>query len=87
MSLSAPKNYTTRTSNTKRNKRDIKLQAYDHCKKLYQKYFANPNVLLMNQLKQNFLQLYHRFKSLDNVILILFKSDMFLFLLVNKLIK
>ncbi len=67
MSLSAPKNYTTRSSNIKKNKRDIKLQAYDHGKKLYQKYYSNPNNFLLNQLKQNYLTLYLNNLSLKDV--------------------
>ena len=67
MSLSAPKNYTTRSSNIKKKKKDIKLQAYDHCKKLYQKYFSNPNNALLNQLKQNYLTLYLNNLSLKDV--------------------
>ena len=67
MSLSAPKNYTTRTSNVKKRKKDIKLQAYDHCKKLYQKYYANPNNSLINQLKQNYLTLYLNYLSIKDV--------------------
>ena len=61
MSLSAPKNYTTRISNQKSQKakkKDIRLQAYDYCKKLYQKYYANPNIFLLNQLKENYLSIY-----------------------------
>ena len=70
MSLSAPKNYTTRTSNIKKRKKDIKLQAYDHCKKLYQKYYANPNNSLINQLKQKYLTLYLNYLSIKDVSII-----------------
>ena len=61
MSLSAPKNYTTRPStakNRKNVKKNIKLQAYEYCKKLYQKYYASPNNSLLNQLKEAYLVLY-----------------------------
>ena len=61
MSLSAPKNYAMRPStakNKKNVKKNIKLQAYEYCKKLYQKYYASPNNSLMNQLKEAYLVLY-----------------------------
>ena len=70
MSLSAPKNYTTRTTNTKNQKgkkKDIKLQAYDYCKKLYQKYYANPNIVLLNQLKETVLSLYLNHLSIKDI--------------------
>ncbi len=70
MSLSAPKNYTTRTTNTKNQKgkkKDIKLQAYDYCKKLYKKYYANPNIVLLNQLKETLLSLYLNHLSIKDI--------------------
>ena len=70
MSLSAPKNYTTRTTkykNQKARKKDIKLQAYEYCKKLYQKYYANPNIVLLNQLKETVLTLYLNHLSIKDI--------------------
>jgi centrosomal protein CEP78 len=60
MSLSAPKKLIERKSTSgiqKNAKRDIKALAYDHCKKLYQKYYSNPNIHLINQLKKKELSL------------------------------
>ena len=70
MSFSAPKNYTNRTSNTKikkAKKKDIKLQSYDYCKILYQKYYANPNIYILNQLKENYLALYLNHLSIKDI--------------------
>ena len=70
MSLSAPKNYTTRTTkpkNQKAKKKDIKLQAYEYCKKLYQKYYSNPNIVLLNQLKESILTLYLNHLSIKDI--------------------
>ena len=61
MSFSAPKNNTTRVSNQKNlksKKKDVKLRAFDYSKNLYQKYYAKPNMPLINQLKDNYLSLY-----------------------------
>ena len=70
MSLSAPKNFTTRTSypkNKKTTKKNIKLQAYEHSKKLYQKYYANPNIPLINQLKDTSLVLHLNHLSIKDI--------------------
>ena len=73
MSLSAPKNYTTRPStakNRKNVKKNIKLQAYEYCKKLYQKYYASPNNSLLNQLKEAYLVLYLNHLSISDASII-----------------
>ena len=73
MSFSAPKHYTNRTSNTKvqkTKKKDIKLQSYDYCKKLYQKYYANPNIYILNQLKESYLTLYLNHLSINDISII-----------------
>ena len=70
MSLSAPKKYINRASNPKSQKtkkKNIKLQAYEFCKKLYQKYYANPNIYLLNQLKDNYLTLYLNHLSIKDI--------------------
>ena len=70
MSLSAPKNCINRASkqkNQKTKKKDIKLQSYDYCKKLYQKYYANPNLYILNQLKENYLTLYLNHLSIKDI--------------------
>ena len=70
MSFSAPKNYTTRIQSSKApksKKKDIKLQAYDYCRNLYQKYYAKPNAPLMNQLKDNYLALYLNHLTIKDV--------------------
>ena len=73
MSLSAPKDYTTRPStakNRKNVKKNIKLQAYEYCKKLYQKYYASPNNSLLNQLKEAYLVLYLNHLSISDASII-----------------
>ena len=61
MSLSSPKNNTARINNNKikskqkKNmiQKDSNLSSYEFCKKLYQKNYCNPNILIISQLKQN----------------------------------
>ena len=61
MSLSSPKNNTARINNNKPKskqrknliQRDSNISSYEFCKKLYQKNYCNPNILIISQLKQN----------------------------------
>jgi len=60
MSLSSPKNNTARINNNKikskqkKNmiQKDSNLSSYEFCKKLYQKNYCNPNILIISQIKQ-----------------------------------
>ena len=61
MSLSSPKNNTARINNNKPKskprknliQRESNISSYEFCKKLYQKNYCNPNILIISQLKQN----------------------------------
>ena len=61
MSLSSPKNNTARINNNKPKSKPRKnliqgesnISSYEFCKKLYQKNYCNPNILIISQLKQN----------------------------------
>ena len=63
MSLSSPKNNTSRIYNDKSKskkkliKKDSKLSLHDFTQKLYQNFFSTPNLLLLNQLKNENLTL------------------------------
>ena len=63
MSLSSPKNNTSRIYNDKSKskkkliKKDSKLSLHDYTQKLYQNFFSTPNLLLLNQLKNENLTL------------------------------
>ena len=60
MSLSSPKNNTARINNNKPKskprknliQRDSNISSYEFCKKLYQKNYCNPNILIISQIKQ-----------------------------------
>ena len=60
MSLSSPKNNTARINNNKikskqkknMSQKDSNLSSYEFCKKLYQKNYCNPNILIISQIKQ-----------------------------------
>ena len=78
MSCSSPKNNTERLyknkSRPKSNKAVIKketnLSSYEYCKKLYQKFFTNPNSLLLIQIKQENLNLALSNLSLTDILII-----------------
>ena len=78
MSCSSPKNNTERLyknkSRPKSNKAIIKketnLSSYEYCKKLYQKFFTNPNSLLLIQIKQENLNLALSNLSLTDILII-----------------
>ena len=78
MSCSSPKNNTERLyknkSRPKSNKAIIKketnLSSYEYCKKLYQKFFTNPNSLLLIQIKQENLNLALSSLSLTDILII-----------------
>ena len=78
MSCSYPKNNTERLyknkSRPKSNKAIIKketnLSSYEYCKKLYQKFFTNPNSLLLIQIKQENLNLALSNLSLTDILII-----------------
>ena len=78
MSCSSPKNNTERLyknkSRPKSNKAVIKketnLSSYEYCKKLYQKFFTNPNSLLLIQIKQENLNLALSNLSLNDILII-----------------
>ena len=65
MSLSSPKNNTARIYNNKSKskpkknivKKDSKISSYELCKMLYQKNYANPNPLLLSQIKEENLNI------------------------------
>jgi len=65
MSLSSPKNNTARINNNKikskqkKNmiQKDSNLSSYEFCKKLYQKNYCNPNILIISQIKQTNLKI------------------------------
>ena len=78
ISCSSPKNNTERLyknkSRPKSNKAIIKketnLSSYEYCKKLYQKFFTNPNSLLLIQIKQENLNLALSNLSLTDILII-----------------
>ena len=65
MSLSSPKNNTARIYNNKSKskpkkniqKKDVNLSSYEYCKKLYQKNYANPNPVILSQIKEENLNI------------------------------